>query len=81
MLLAFYLRVLFYRLIFDRIIQHFGLVRLIIRKKERKRERKRGGICEIEKKVIKRMSGGKREGGQGERDRSDRVAYNVVAGS
>jgi len=45
----------------------------------RKRERKRG-ICEIAKKVIKRMSGG-RKGSSRERDRSDRVAYSVAAGS
>lgn len=37
-----------------------------------------GGICEIGKKVIKRLSGGKR--GRS-RDRSDRVVYSIVAGS
>lgn len=45
------------------------------------KEREKGeGICEIGKKVIKRMSAGRRGAG-GERDRSDRVAYSVVAGS
>lgn len=68
--------------IFDRIIQDFDIVGLFC---QRKRERRGGGeICEIGKKVIKRMLGGEREGGRGrgrERDRSDRVAYSVVAGS
>lgn len=50
----------------------FGLVGLFYQRK--------GGNCEIGKKVIKRMSGGRRGRGR-ERDRSDRVAYNVVAGS
>lgn len=68
MLLVFYLRVLFYRFIFDRIIQHFGLVRLIIRKKERKRK---GGICEIEKKVIRGCRAEKEKRGR-ERERQIR---------
>lgn len=51
-------------------------------KERRKGRGRKGGICEIGK-VIKRMPGGRRRGGSagGERDRSDRVAYNVVVGS
>lgn len=56
--------------------QDFGTVKLLWQG-----ERKQGrGIRETEERVIKRVSGGRRKGGRGA-DRSDRVAYGVVAGS
>lgn len=46
---------MYYRLVFDQITQDFGLVGLFHPEKEREEG---GGICEIEKKVIKRMPDG-----------------------